>query len=86
MKKDAGTTKLMKLYTNLYSRKQSKKKNTAIFLQQKYLLALRLRTEALEEEIFTILLESIRPPIRRAIRASTATLFAEFFTVPLKQK
>ena len=79
VKKYAGTTTLMKLHTTLYSRKQSEKENTAIFLQQKYLLALRLRPEAPEEEIVAILLESLRPSIRRAIRASAPTSFTELF-------
>ena len=79
VKKYAATTILMKLHTTLYSRKQSEKENTAIFLQQKYLLALRLRPEAPEEEIVAILLESLRPSIRRAIRASAPSSFEELF-------
>ena len=79
IKKYSGTTTLMRLQTTLYSKKQSEKENTAIFLQQKYMLALRLRPEAPEEEIVAILLESLRPSIRRAIRASAPTSFTELF-------
>ena len=69
----------MRLQTNLYSRKQNEKEGTAIFLHQKYLLALRLRPEASENEIVAILLEYLRPAIIRAIRASAPTSFTEHF-------
>ena len=79
LKRFSGTTTLMRLHAQLYSRKQGEKDITAVFLQQKYLLALRLQPTASEEEIVAILLESLRPTIRRAIRASAPRTFTDLF-------
>ena len=68
----------MCLHAKLYSRKQSDKEGASVFLQQKYLLAQRLIPEAPEEEIVAILLESLRPSIRRVIRAASARSFEDF--------
>ena len=51
----AGKTTLMRLQAKLYSSKQSEKEPVGIFLQQKYLLALRLRPEAPEAGILALL-------------------------------
>ena len=66
----ASAPVLMQLHKNLYSRKQGERENTAVFLQQRYLLARRLLPTTNEEGITTLLLESLRPSIRRAIRSA----------------
>ena len=68
---------LMRLNAQLYSRKQTDKESVAIFLQQKYLLALRLLPDTAEEDIVRILLESLRPSIRRVIRAASPQTFGD---------
>lgn len=77
--KPPHTTILMRLQAQLYSKKQTEKEGTAMFLQQKYMLALRLCPTSPEEEIVTILLECLRPSIRRAIRASSPQSYDELF-------
>ena len=69
----------MRLQAQLYSKKQTEKEPVAVFLQQKFLLALRLLPEAAEEEIVPILLESLRPSIKRVIRAASPRTIAELF-------
>ena len=76
----------MRLHAQLYSRKQGEKDITAVFLQQKYLLALRLQPTASEEEIVAILLESLRPTIRRATRASAPRTFTDLFDRAVEAK
>ena len=75
----AGNTTLMRLQAKLYSSKQSEKEPVGIFLQQKYLLALRLRPEAPEADILALLVESLRPSIKIAIRASNLQTFGNLF-------
>ena len=75
----ANTSSLMRLHTQLYSRKQNDKESAAVFLQQKYLLAQRLIPEAPEEEVVAILLESLRPSVRRVIRAASPRTFGDLF-------
>ena len=75
----ANTSSLMRLHAQLYSRKQTERESTAVFLQQKYLLTQRLIPDAPEEETTAILLESLRPSIRRVIRAASPRTFGELF-------
>lgn len=75
--KYASNTNMMRLNAQLYSKKQVEKEPVTVFLQQKYLLALRLLPNAEEEVIVPILLESLRPAIRRVIRAASPRTFGE---------
>ena len=65
------------LRVSLYSRKQAEKEPTAIFLQKKYLLAKRLCPQNTEEELIGTILETLRPSIKRVIRAADPRTFAE---------
>ena len=79
LKRYASTSTLMKLRTQLYSRKQGEKEQTAVFLQQQYLLAQRLQPDDPEEETVAVLLELLRPSIRRCIRAASPRTFDDLF-------
>ena len=75
----ASAPVLMQLHKNLYSRKQGERENTAVFLQQRYLSARRLLPIINEEGITALLLESLRPSIRRAIRSASPRNFEDLF-------
>ena len=63
------------LRVSLYSRKQGDKEPTAIFLQKKYLLARRLCPQNTEAELVNTVLETLRPSIKRVIRAADPKTF-----------
>ena len=69
----------MKLRTQLYSKKQGEKEQTAVFLQRQYLLAQQLQPDDPEEETVAVLLELLRPSIRRSIRAASPRTFDDLF-------
>lgn len=75
--KYASNTTIMRLNALLYSKKQAEKEPVTVFLQQKYLLALRLLPDAEEDVVVPIVLESLRPSIRRVIRAASPRTFGE---------
>lgn len=67
----------MRFNAQIYSRKQTGKEPVTVFLQQKYLLALRLLPDAEEGTVVPIPLESLWPSMRIVIRAATPTTFGE---------
>ena len=75
--KFAGTSTILRLRTQLYSTKQLEKEPVGLFLQKKYLLAKRLRPGDTEEELVSLMLETIKPSIRRVIRAANPTTFTD---------
>ena len=75
----AGTCTLNKLHVKLYASKQDEKKLVGVFLQKKYLLALRHLLQASEEQIVSFLLESLKPPIKKILRAATLQSFEDLF-------
>lgn len=76
----------MRLNAQLYSKKQGEKEPVTVFLQQKYLLALRLLPDAEEDTLVPILLESLRPSIRRVIRAASPRSFGELLDRAVEAK
>ena len=73
----AGTTTIMRLHAKLYSSKQQEKESVGVFLQQKYLLALRLQPEMPEASTLSLLLESLRPSLRNVLRAANIESFGD---------
>ncbi|XP_033213829.1 activity-regulated cytoskeleton-associated protein-like [Belonocnema kinseyi] len=73
----AGVSALNKLHIKLYSTKQEEREATGIFLQKKYLLALRLLPLAPEDQIISLLLEALIPSIKKVLRAANITTFEE---------
>ena len=73
----AGTTTLMRLQAKLYSSKQQEKESVRVFLQQKYLLALRLQPEMSEASTLALLLESLSPSLRKVFRAAHIESFSD---------
>ena len=65
------------LRVSLYSRKQGEKEPTAVFLQKKYLLARRLCPQNTEAELVSTVLETLKPSIKRVIRAADPRTFTE---------
>lgn len=76
LRKFDSVTKVIGLHTTLCSRKQSKKESIAVFLQEQYLLAQRLCPMMTDKQLTILLLESIKPSIRRLVRARAPTGFA----------
>ena len=72
--KFAGTGTILRLRTQLYSTKHQEREPVGIFLQKKYLLANRLRPGDTEEELVSLMLETIKPSIRRVIRSAFTVL------------
>ena len=75
----AGNSALNKLHVKLYAVKQGDRDPVGVFLQRKYLLALRLLPEATEEQHVSLLLESIKPSIKKILRAATLDSFETLF-------
>lgn len=73
----AGVVALNKLQIKLYAAKQEEKEAVGVFLQKKYLLALRMLPSADEGKIISLLLESLKPSIRKVLRAATITSFED---------
>ncbi|XP_033229286.1 activity-regulated cytoskeleton-associated protein-like [Belonocnema kinseyi] len=73
----AGVATLNKLHIKLYSTKQEEREATGIFLQKKYLLALRLLPLAPEGQIVSLLLEALKPSIKKVLRAANIATFEE---------
>lgn len=71
----AGITALNKLQVKLYATKQVEKEATGVFLQKKYLLALRLLPQATESQVVTLLLKALNPSIKKVLRAATIFTF-----------
>ena len=75
----AGTSAINRLQVKLYAVKQNDKEQVGVFLQRKYKLALRLLPDAPEEQIVSLLLESIKPSLKKILRAATLTSFEDLF-------
>ena len=75
--KFAGTATILRLRTQLYSTKQQEKEPVGLFLQRKYLLAKRLRPSDTEEELVSLILETIKPSTRKVLRAANPTTFTD---------
>ena len=75
--KFVSTSTILRLRTQLYSTKQQEREPVGIFLQKKYFLAKRLRPGNTEEELVSLILETIKPSIRRVIRAADPTTFTD---------
>ena len=75
--KFAGTSTILRLRTQLYSTRQQERESVGIFLQKKYLFAKRLRPGDTEEELVSLMDETIKPSIRRVIRAANPTTFTD---------
>ncbi|XP_033218076.1 activity-regulated cytoskeleton associated protein 1-like [Belonocnema kinseyi] len=73
----AGVSTLNKLQIKLYANKQEDKEAVGVFLQKKYLLALRMLPTASEEQVNGHLMESLKPSIRRVLRAATISSFED---------
>ena len=73
----AGNTTLMRLKAKLYSSKQQERESVGVFLQQKYLLALRLQPTASEADTVALLLESLRPSLKKVLRAAPIESFSD---------
>lgn len=73
----AGISALNKLHIKLYATKQEEKEAVGIFLQKKYLLALRLLPQAPETQIVALLLEALKPSIKKILRAATISTFED---------
>lgn len=73
----AGVAALNKLQIKLYAAKQEEKEAVGVFLQKKYLLALRMLPTADEEQITSLLLESLKPSIRKVLRAAKISTFED---------
>lgn len=71
---------LSRLNAQLFSRKQGEKESAGIYLQQKYLLYQRLRTEEPELTKVSTLLELLRPSLRIAVRPTNPMTFAMLMT------
>ena len=54
---------------------QQEKELVGLFLQRKYLLAKRLRPNDTEEDFVSLILETIKPSIRKILRAANPTTF-----------
>lgn len=74
----------MKLQASLYSQKQGDKESVAEFLQHKYLLAKRLKIQLTAVELATLMLESLKPPLRRLVRRTNPQTFAEILEAAVK--
>lgn len=79
LKKYSGPTTIMRLQASLYSQKQGEKKQ-----QQNFLLARRLNTRMSESEVTTLLLESLKPTLRRLVRFVAHQNFSELFEAAIK--
>ncbi|XP_033223263.1 uncharacterized protein LOC117176952 [Belonocnema kinseyi] len=78
-----SVTKRMQLHTALYSRRQAERESVAVFLQEQYLLAQRICPAVSNKQLTTLLLDLVRPTIRRLVRArnpTTFTMLLEFAT------
>ncbi|XP_033222484.1 activity-regulated cytoskeleton associated protein 1-like [Belonocnema kinseyi] len=73
----AGVSALNKLHIKLYSTKQEEKEAVGIFLQKKYLLALRLLPQATDQQVVSLLLDALKPSIKKVLRAATISSFQE---------
>ncbi|XP_033225995.1 activity-regulated cytoskeleton-associated protein-like [Belonocnema kinseyi] len=73
----AGVSARNKLHIKLYANKQEEKEAVGVFLQKKYLLALRMLPTASEEQIIGLLMESLKPSIRKVLRAATMSSFED---------
>lgn len=73
----AGVSALNKLHVKLYANKQEEKEAVGVFLQRKYLLALRLLPTTPEAQIVSLLLETIKPSIKKVLRAATIDSFED---------
>lgn len=62
-----------KLNIKLYAVKQEEKEAPGVFLQKKHLLALRLLPQATEDEVVALLLEALKPFIKKVLRATMIT-------------
>ena len=71
-----SVTAIMQLQATLYSRRQGEKEAVAVFLQEQYLLAQRLCPTMTDVQVTTLLLEAIKPTLRRLIRARNPVTFA----------
>lgn len=72
----SGVSALNKIHIKIYAVKQKEKEAVRVFLQRKYLLALRLLPQATEKQIVALLLEAFRPSIKKVLR-ETITSFEE---------
>lgn len=70
-----GISALNKLHIKLYAIKQEEKEAVGVFLQRKYLLAMRLRPQATETQIVTLLLKAFKTSIKKVLRAVTTDSF-----------
>lgn len=73
----AGVSALAKLHVKLYAAKQEEKETVGVFLQKKYLLALRILPTATEEQVVALLLEALKPSIKKVLRAAKITSFED---------
>ena len=67
----ASPTTMMKLSAKVYGQPQTEKEGTGLFLEQRHLLARRLFPDAPEQQIVGILIESLRPSVKKLLRTST---------------
>ncbi|XP_033221205.1 activity-regulated cytoskeleton-associated protein-like [Belonocnema kinseyi] len=73
----AGAAALNKLHTKLYATKQEEKEAVHVFLQRKYLVAQRLLPQATGSQIVTLLLEALKPSIKKVLRAAVIGSFED---------
>ncbi|XP_051155402.1 uncharacterized protein LOC127277975 [Leptopilina boulardi] len=84
LNKYSGPTVVMRLQASLYSQRQGDKEPVAVFLQQKYLLAQRLNTTFSAVELTNLLLESLKPTLRRLVRPTNPRSFPELLESAIK--
>lgn len=76
-RKYCSPTALMRLQASLYSQKQGDREPVAIFLQQKYLLSQRLVPSMAQPDLTILLMESLKPTLRRLVRPTAPKSFSE---------
>ena len=72
------------LTTSLYSKKQGERESVGAFLQEKYLLFQRVQPNELEEQKVQLLLNLIKPSLRKALRPMNIEDFASLMTKALQ--
>ena len=72
------------LTTSLYSKKQGEKESVGAFLQEKYLLFQRVQPNEPEEQKVQLLLNLIKPSLRKALRPMNIEDFASLMTKALQ--
>ena len=67
----ASRNVVMRLSAKLYGQPQGEREGAGLFLEQRHLLARRLLPDATEEQLVSVLLESLRGSIKKLLRSST---------------